>query len=123
MFFVCVCVEKTGQVKNCLGECNLKVTCPDGECSKILVSNPECDFWNFKSLLKIIDIVPSLVITRNTPQGDVTFKPKKELISLLSQARTLFENNQRTIKIKFRLYTKRYRVPHLEMKKNLLFRY
>ena len=38
---VCVCVEETGQVKNYLGECTLKVTRPDGECSKILVSNPE----------------------------------------------------------------------------------
>ena len=27
-------------MKNCLGECSLKVTRPDGECSKISVSNP-----------------------------------------------------------------------------------
>ena len=27
-------------MKNCMGECSLKVTCPDGECSKILVSSP-----------------------------------------------------------------------------------
>ena len=33
-------MEETGQVKTELGECNLKVTRPDGECSKILVSNP-----------------------------------------------------------------------------------
>ena len=39
MFF-CVFAEETGQVKNCLGECSLKVSRPDGECSKILVSNP-----------------------------------------------------------------------------------
>ena len=38
--FLCICAEDTGQVKNCLGECSLKVTRPDGECSKILVSNP-----------------------------------------------------------------------------------
>ena len=40
IFCVCVCVEETGRVKNCLGECSLKVTHPDGECSKILVFNP-----------------------------------------------------------------------------------
>ena len=40
--FLCVCAEETGRVKNCLGECSLKVTRPDGECSKILVSNPAC---------------------------------------------------------------------------------
>ena len=40
MFLLCVCVEETRQVKNCLGECSLKVTDPDGECSKMLVSNP-----------------------------------------------------------------------------------
>ena len=39
-FFLCVCAEETGREKNCLGECSLKVTHPDGECSKILVSNP-----------------------------------------------------------------------------------
>ena len=39
MFF-CVCAEETGRVKNCLGEYSLKVTRPDGECFKILVSNP-----------------------------------------------------------------------------------
>ena len=45
-FFWCVCGEDwaseklSGRVKNCLGECSLKVTRPDGECSKILVSNP-----------------------------------------------------------------------------------
>ena len=27
-------------MKNCLGECGLKVTRPNDECSKILVSNP-----------------------------------------------------------------------------------
>ena len=27
-------------MKNYLGECGLKVTCPDGECSDILVLNP-----------------------------------------------------------------------------------
>ena len=37
-YFFFVCAEETGRVKNCLGECSLKVTCPD--CSKILVSNP-----------------------------------------------------------------------------------
>ena len=36
----CVDVEETGRVKNCLGKCGLKVTCPNGECSKIVVSNP-----------------------------------------------------------------------------------
>ena len=35
-----VCAEETGQVKNCLGECSLKDTRPDGECSKIIISNP-----------------------------------------------------------------------------------
>ncbi len=34
-------MEETGWVKTDLGECNLKVTCPDGECSEILVSNPD----------------------------------------------------------------------------------
>ena len=33
-------MEENGRVKTDLGECNLKVTRPDGECSKILVSNP-----------------------------------------------------------------------------------
>ncbi len=33
-------MEETGRVKTDLGECNLKVTHPDGECSAILVSNP-----------------------------------------------------------------------------------
>ena len=28
------------RVKNYLGECSLKITCPNGECSEILVSNP-----------------------------------------------------------------------------------
>ena len=28
-------------MKNCLGKYSLEVTLPDGECSKILVSNPE----------------------------------------------------------------------------------
>ena len=38
---MCVCVcAKTEQVKAFLGECSLKVTRPDDECSKILVSNP-----------------------------------------------------------------------------------
>ena len=27
-------------MKKCLGECSLRVTRPDGECSQILVSNP-----------------------------------------------------------------------------------
>ena len=31
-------------MKNCLGECSLKVTRPDDECSKILVSNPGRSF-------------------------------------------------------------------------------
>ena len=35
-----MCVEETGRVKNYLGECSFKVTRPDGQCSKILVSNP-----------------------------------------------------------------------------------
>ena len=39
MFF-CLSAEETGREKNCLGECSFKVTHPDGECSKILVSNP-----------------------------------------------------------------------------------
>ena len=43
-FCLYVCAEETGREKNCLGECSLKVTCPDGECSKILVSNPEGGF-------------------------------------------------------------------------------
>ena len=36
-------VGETGRVKNCLGDCSLKDTCPapDGEYSKILVSNPD----------------------------------------------------------------------------------
>ena len=38
--FVCACAKQTGRVKNCLGECSLKVTYPHGECSEILVSNP-----------------------------------------------------------------------------------
>ena len=38
-FCMSVCAEETGQVKSCLGECSLKVTHPDVECSKILVSN------------------------------------------------------------------------------------
>ena len=39
--FACMCVqEKTGQEKKCLSECSLKVTRPDGKCSKILVCNP-----------------------------------------------------------------------------------
>jgi len=33
-------MEDTGRVKIDLGECSLKVTRPDGECTKILVSNP-----------------------------------------------------------------------------------
>ena len=43
-FCLYVCAEETGREKNCLGECRLKVTCPDGKCSKILVSNPEGGF-------------------------------------------------------------------------------
>ncbi len=40
-------MEETGRVKIDLGECNLKVTRPDGECSEILVSNPDIlfDCW------------------------------------------------------------------------------
>ena len=34
-------MEETGLVKTDLGKRNFKVTRPDGECSKILVSNPE----------------------------------------------------------------------------------
>ena len=34
-------VKETGRVKNYMGECSFKVTCPDGECSTILVSNPD----------------------------------------------------------------------------------
>ena len=33
--------EEAGRVKTDLGEYNLKATRPDGECSEILVSNPE----------------------------------------------------------------------------------
>ena len=33
-------MEDTGRVKIDLGECSLKVTRLDGECTKILVSNP-----------------------------------------------------------------------------------
>ena len=33
--------EETRWVKTYLAECNLNVTSPDGECSKILVSDPE----------------------------------------------------------------------------------
>ncbi len=33
-------MEDTGRVEIDLGECNLKVTRLDGECSEILVSNP-----------------------------------------------------------------------------------
>lgn len=33
-------MEETGQVKTGFGECNLNVTRPDSDCSKILVSNP-----------------------------------------------------------------------------------
>ena len=39
--FFYVCAEKTGRLKNCLGECSLKVTRRDCECFIILVSNPE----------------------------------------------------------------------------------
>ena len=35
--------KMTGQVKTDLGECNLKVTRPDSECSEILVSNPKTE--------------------------------------------------------------------------------
>ena len=34
-------IEENRQVKTDLGECNLKVTHPDGKCSEILVSNPK----------------------------------------------------------------------------------
>lgn len=34
-------MEETGLVKTDLGKHNLKVTRPDGKCSKILVSSPE----------------------------------------------------------------------------------
>ena len=40
IILICVCLEETGQVKNSMDECSLKVTHPDVECSKILVSNP-----------------------------------------------------------------------------------
>ena len=48
--------EGGGLVKNCLGECSLKVTRPDGECSKILVSNAvllpcQTQFINYKYIL------------------------------------------------------------------------
>ena len=47
MFFVCP--EETGRVKNCLGECGLKVTRPNDVCSKILVSNPgQACVWKFR---------------------------------------------------------------------------
>ena len=49
-FFVCVCAEETERVKNCLGVCSLKVTCPDGKCSKILVSSPVKSFNPLPSL-------------------------------------------------------------------------
>ena len=39
--FHCFCVKETGRVKTYLGECSTKVTRPDGECSEILVFNPE----------------------------------------------------------------------------------
>ena len=45
--FVCVCAEETGRMKNCLGECSLKVTRPDGKCSKILVPNPVLFYKEF----------------------------------------------------------------------------
>ena len=48
-FFFCGCIEETGRVKNCLGECSLKVTRPDGECSKILVSNPAVGTNNWRA--------------------------------------------------------------------------
>ena len=37
--------KMTGRVKTDLGECNLKITWPDGECSEILVSIPEITVW------------------------------------------------------------------------------
>ena len=40
----CVCVEETGRVNNYLGECSLNSTRPDGECSEILVANPDTAF-------------------------------------------------------------------------------
>ena len=41
MFSVpCVELGETGQVKIYLGECSLKITRLNGECSAILVSNP-----------------------------------------------------------------------------------
>ena len=39
MYFLCLCGGDWASEK-LSGECNLKVTRPDGECSKILVSNP-----------------------------------------------------------------------------------
>ena len=50
------CKGGGGLVKNCLGECSLKVTRPDGECSKILVSNAvllpcQTQFINYKYIL------------------------------------------------------------------------
>ena len=40
MYFI---MEDTGRVKIDLGECSLKVIRPDGECTKILVSNPAAE--------------------------------------------------------------------------------
>ena len=58
-----MCVQETGRVKNYLGKCSLKVTRPDGECSEILLSNPD-SLMTF-SFHYVIDIVRRklLVIT------------------------------------------------------------
>ena len=52
-----MCLEETGQVKNCLGKCSFKVTRPDGECSKIFVSNP--DMWAVYKIKVIFTLPPS----------------------------------------------------------------
>ena len=43
--------KMTGQVKTDLGECNLKVTHPNGGCSEILVSNPDNNLKNISLIL------------------------------------------------------------------------
>ena len=64
-------MEETGRVKNHLGECSLNVTCPDGECSEILVSNPAmmylCHVTNEIALKKCLKTwVTSSVCDQNT---------------------------------------------------------
>ncbi len=46
-------MEDPGRVKTDLGECNLKVTRPDGECSEILVSNPDKGIIMMSKLTKM----------------------------------------------------------------------